>query len=132
MDERRDLLKGCALLVFCLLCFQCSCPHEDFLHPIPDHHKREAQEESEDSSKLGHQRGPGVDQLLCLREHVVGNCPQGEEEGVASLHVRGCRASYEAVAVVVTGLEAAHSYTTYVLFIVQCTEENIKFPESLR
>ena len=49
---------------------------------IPNGHEGDAKEKSKSSPKLSHKRGPRVDQLLCLHQGAVGDCPQGEEEVV--------------------------------------------------
>ena len=49
---------------------------------IPDGHEGDSKKKTKGSSKLCHQGGPRIDQLLSLHQGAVGDGPQGEEEVV--------------------------------------------------
>ena len=55
----------------------------DEVDSIPDGHECDAKKETKGSdSKIGHQGGSRIDQLLPLHKGAVGDGPQGEEEQV--------------------------------------------------
>ena len=85
------------------------------MDPIPDGHEGDAKKETKSSSKLCHEGGPGVDQLLRLHQGAVGHGPQGEEE-VLGDEGADVLVAHQAVLLVEAGLLASRQPGDFVQF----------------